>query len=97
MKIISISCAVLLVLAIFRFPIGYYTFLRIAITLGAILILLEELKNGLNLWVLLFGGMAMLFNPILPIYLYKKSLWIPIDIGSAILFVSHTLKDKKYV
>lgn len=97
MKILSISCAAFLVLAIFRFPIGYYTFLRIAITLGAILILLDELKREFNLWVLLFGGVAILFNPILPIYLYKKSLWIPIDIGSAILFVSHTLKNKKYV
>lgn len=97
MKVIPIACAAFLLLAIFRFPIGYYTFLRIVITIGAIIILSEEFKKELNIWLVLFGMKVILFNPVFPIYLYKKSLWVPIDIAAALLFICYTLKNKKNV
>ncbi|MGL5959627.1 MAG: DUF6804 family protein [Bacteroidales bacterium] len=43
-----------------------------------------------------FGVMAILFNPLMPFYFNDKSVWIPIDIISAIIFLikSFTLKQK---
>lgn len=67
-------------------PIGYYTFLRITITIGAIAVVIKELDNGINFWVIIFGGIAILFNPIFPIYLNEKESWIPIDIIAVIIF-----------
>jgi len=87
MKAFLIVCAILLFIAVFKLPIGYYTFLRIAITLGALVIVLSEYKSQFTFWVLIFGIIAILFNPIIPIYLYKKSLWFPIDIIVGILFL----------
>ena len=86
MKALLISCASLLLLALIDLPIGYYTFLRIVVTIGAIAGVITEFENGVNFWVLAFGLVAVLFNPIIPVYLGDKAIWMPIDIITAILF-----------
>ena len=78
-------CAGLLFLAIVKLPIGYYTFLRIVVTIGAVAVVIDE--NEINFWTIIFGIIAILFNPILPIYLNNKSAWMPIDLICGILFI----------
>jgi hypothetical protein len=34
-----------------------------------------------------FGFMALLFNPFLPVYLKSKSIWILIDLIAGLLFL----------
>jgi len=87
MKILLFICAGLLFLGIAKLPIGYYTLLRIAVTIGSIAVVITELENGLNFWVISFGLLAILFNPLIPIYLYNKSIWMVIDFISGILFL----------
>lgn len=96
MKMLLLVCSALLFLGIADLPIGYYTLLRIAVTLGAVGVVVTELENGLNFWVITFGLIAIIFNPIIPIYLNDKSAWMPIDIIGAIIFAikSFTLKQK---
>ncbi|MGL5912800.1 MAG: DUF6804 family protein [Bacteroidales bacterium] len=96
MKALLITCAGLLLLSIADLPIGYYTFLRIVVTIASIVVIVAELKNGLTFWIMAFGVMAILFNPLMPFYFNDKSVWIPIDIISAIIFLikSFTLKQK---
>lgn len=84
-KPVSIICALLLFLAVFKLPIEYYTFLRIVVFIGALLTLLSLSKK--IVWVFIFSIIAILFNPIIPVYLYLKSYWIPIDIIAGILFL----------
>jgi hypothetical protein len=91
MKTISLICAAFLLLAVFKLPIGYYTFLRIAVTIGAIIVIVNESKNGIGFWIIAFGITAILFNPLIPIHLHDKSIWIPIDILVAILFIVKAL------
>ncbi|PKP45898.1 MAG: hypothetical protein CVT94_16425 [Bacteroidetes bacterium HGW-Bacteroidetes-11] len=81
----------------FNLPIGYYTFLRIIISIGAVLVAVSEFKNQINAWVILFTITGILFNPILPVYFHDKSIWIPIDIIAGILFLikSFNLKPKE--
>ena len=67
-------------------PNGYYMFLRIIITFGAIMVVINEFKNGFIFWEIAFIITAIIFNPIIPIYLNNKDVWIPIDIIGAILF-----------
>ena len=97
MKAFLIVCAALLFAAVFKLPIGYYTFLRIAITLGALLIVFTEYKKQVTFWVIIFGLIVILFNPIIPIYLYKKSLWFPIDIIVGILFLVNAFIPSKQI
>lgn len=94
LKLTSILCAIFLGLAAFKLPIEYYTFLRLTITIGALLIVIAESKKKISIYSVVFGIVALLFNPILPVYLYKKSIWIPIDIATACLFFFHSIKLK---
>ncbi|GAA4932902.1 hypothetical protein GCM10023314_01640 [Algibacter agarivorans] len=94
MKYLLLICASLLFIALADLPIGYYTLLRIAVTIGATAVVVMEFENGFNFWVIAFGIAAIVFNPLIPIYLNNKDAWMPIDIVAAILFLikSFTIK-----
>jgi membrane-bound ClpP family serine protease len=95
MKSLSLLCTIALLVALFNLPIGYYTFLRVIVTIGAITIILNETKNDVNLLGIAFIVTAIIFNPLIPIYLYKKYVWMPIDVFTAGLFLVYALKNKK--
>lgn len=95
MKYLLLLCAGLLLLALADLPIGYYTFLRIVVTIGAVSVIIDELKYGMNFWVVIFGIVAILFNPLIPIYLHDRDVWMPIDIISAILFIIKSFSTNK--
>lgn len=84
-KIISFICACSLFAAVLNLPIEYYSVLRIVVCIGSVLVIISLFKK--NTWAVVFAVIAVLFNPIIPVYLYLKSYWIPIDIISGILFL----------
>jgi hypothetical protein len=86
LKTLLFICSALLFLAIADLPIGYYTLLRIVVTITSILIFIRDFENGINLWSIIFGIVAVLFNPLIPIYLIDKNIWIPIDLAAGCLF-----------
>jgi hypothetical protein len=69
---------------------NYYVWLRIVVGGWAALAALAswERHERFDAWVLAFGIVAVLFNPLLPISLDRPS-WAPIDIAVAGLFVLH--------
>lgn len=69
-------------------------FLRIIVTIGAIAIIVKEFENGFNFWVVAFGIIAILFNPLIPVYLNDKDAWMPIDVIAAVLFIIKSLTFK---
>jgi FtsH-binding integral membrane protein len=75
-----------LLLGLFRLPYGYFTFLRLIVCAVAIyhVIIAYNLKRVII--VAYFGFIAILFNPIFPVYLTKQ-IWRPIDFVAAILFL----------
>lgn len=91
-KVVSIICALLLFIAVMKMPIEYYTVLRVVVFIGALLVILS--LSSKIIWVIIFGVIAFLFNPIIPVYLYLKSYWIPVDIIAGILFLSMLFFDK---
>jgi hypothetical protein len=86
MKTLLLICTGLLLLALTDLPIGYYTILRIVVTIGAVVVVITEFENGINFWVIAFGLITILFNPLIPVYLGNKSTWTPIDLITALLF-----------
>lgn len=98
-KIVSIVCAIVLFAATFNWFIEYYMPLRILVFTGAILCAIANYKYIFILTT--FCLVAVLFNPIFPIYLYIKSYWIPIDILTGVLFLliafykAKTRREKK--
>lgn len=95
MRLICMLCAATLLIGLFDLPIGYYTFLRIIITIGAIAILFQEFQKDVNLLGIGFLVILILFNPIIPIYFYKRSIWMPVDIVVAGLFLIYGFKEKQ--
>jgi hypothetical protein len=86
MKGLMILSGVLLLVGIADMPIGYYTLLRIVVTIGSAAVIVEEMEKGITPWVLAFGLLAILFNPIIPVYLNDKDAWLPIDLVGGVLF-----------
>ena len=65
---------------------GYYQLLRWIVCGVAVFIAITSYRWG-KMWAVgIFGVVAVLFNPILPIHLTKQ-IWQPIDAACAVLFV----------
>lgn len=81
--------AALLLLALTDMPSGYYVLMRVLVCIASTIVAYGGYKReeSVNGTVILFGVMAILFNPIIPVYLYDREIWIPIDIIGAIVFV----------
>lgn len=95
MKSFFILCAMSCFIAVFRLPIEYYTFLRILVSIGALLVLYHSFGSRSYYFTIIFIFILILFNPLFPIYLYRKSVWIPIDIITGILFLLIAFAEKK--
>lgn len=96
MKLPAIVCSILLFLALAKLPIMYYTFLRITVTIVSALIVVEQYKKvTINFWVVAFVIIALVFNPIMPVYLYKRTLWMPVDVLAGLVFLGYSVKRNK--
>lgn len=87
-------CAICCFVAIFRLPIEYYTILRILVSIGALLVLYNAVRFKQYYFSIIFLFILILFNPVFPIYLYRKSIWIPMDIITGILFLLIAFVEK---
>ena len=80
----------LLIVGIFPLPIGYYFLVRLIVTIASVMIAWSLYqKNNKSPWMWIFGFIAILFNPLIPIYL-NKALWIIIDLTTAGLFFQYS-------
>ena len=83
--------AVLLILApLISFPYGFYTLLRLIVSVTAGFIIFYNYKGagGINEITILFSLILILYNPIIPVHL-SREIWLPINfITSAIYFYS---------
>lgn len=86
----SLLAAALLLLATLDLPYGYYTFLRIVVCGVAVYVAYCGHKWGKPWATWMFGLMAVLFNPLIPVHL-TKATWLPIDVVAAGAFVGAAL------
>lgn len=92
----AIIAAIILLGALGRWPYGYYQLLR-WVTCGVAVYVAFLAYAWEKKWATyLFGFIAVLFNPLLPIYL-SREIWQPIDVICALLFVAVTFISEKPV
>jgi len=72
--------------AIAEWPYGYYILLRWITCITSILVTFKAFEKNNDWAKVVFIVIAILFNPLVPIYL-SRSTWIPIDIITAIFFI----------
>ena len=91
--------AVLLILApLISFPYGFYTLLRLIISITAGVIIYHSYKNvgGINEIIILFGLILILYNPVIPIKL-SRELWMPINFITSGIYIYGFFKIKKNI
>lgn len=96
-KNICLICGFLLLLAIPSWlPYGFYILLRWIICFVSVYVAYGFYKSKLIGWTFVFGAIAVLFNPVCPIYLNKSS-WVGLDFISSILFFvsAYSIKNGK--
>lgn len=95
MKQFLTICAIACFVAILKLPIPYYTFLRAIVSLGAIVLIYNFFKQKNYPLAAVFIVVLLLFNPIFPIYLHRKSIWVPLDVITGLLFLIIGYYEKK--
>jgi hypothetical protein len=81
----ALLISVMLLVAVAPLSYGYYQFLRwVTCAVGIYIAVMGYIwKLPWSTWV--FGAVALLFNPLFPIF-FTKQIWQPIDLGTAVLF-----------
>lgn len=89
----------LLLMGLADLPAGYYTLVRIAMCLVSCFSCYWSYKSDdkIGIATVIYALLALLFNPIIPIYLHDKDAWAVIDIASAILLALRYLTLKKTI
>lgn len=77
--IIRLIAVVLLLWALDRHAYGYYTLLRWVVCGASVYSGFISLERNNKPWVWVFGFIALLFNPLIPIHL-DRDIWHVIDI-----------------
>ena len=83
MKLITIFA---LLLALAHWPYAYYQLLRWAVCGIAAFSAYQEYKQQKRLWMWIFVGLAVLFNPIVPIH-FTRDVWQIFDVGGAVIIL----------
>jgi len=79
----------MLLVALAPLPYGYYTLLRIVVGAATgYLAWSHASRLRLDAWVFILGGIAVLFNPIIPIHLGRE-VWTFIDVAAAAAIGAH--------
>lgn len=93
----GIIAIIFLLSSFFNWSYSFYTLLRLVVTAVAVYYayyLYQSLKKK-DFWFWALVVVAVIFNPLVPIYIYNKSTWGIIDVVVAIFFGITIIKFKK--
>jgi hypothetical protein len=82
MILLAFVCTLAVGLGLLRMPFGYYTLLRIVLCLAGAVGIAAARRRDSYVWLWVYGALAVLYNPILPLKLGNKGLWIGLNIIS---------------
>ena len=83
----------MLVVAVGRHPYSYYTLMRFAVCIVAAYAGFRSSERRQQGWMWTFGGIAVLFNPFIPIHL-DRSTWAVLDVVAAGVFVASLMNRR---
>jgi len=67
-------------------PYGYYNLVRFVVSGSALYFAHRSFVKNKSGFVWVFVAMAILYNPIVPVYLYEKAIWTMVNILSSVIF-----------
>ena len=81
---IPLAATLMSLVALGRMPYGYYILLRFSLCVVCFYYLLQSrpvLSSGHRVAL---GGLAVLYNPVLPVHLASKPLWSLVNLGTVL-------------
>ena len=93
-----IPAAILIIAPLFSFPYGFYTLLRLIVSITAGFIIYHSYKSagGVNEISIIFALILILYNPIIPVHL-SKEIWMPINFITSGVYFYGFFKIKKQI
>jgi hypothetical protein len=95
-KMVFFVCSISILflgIGFFEVPYKYFIFLRYAISIGAIVCLIHELQNNKeHFWKVYFIIILIVHNPVSPIHLYYKTIWLIVDFMFGVICFSKISK-----
>ena len=85
-KVFWLAPIIALAIGILPMPYGYYTLSRLVVSGCALYFALNSHKRNDNVKVWIFGFLVVLYNPIIPISLGSKELWMIVNIPTIYYF-----------
>lgn len=85
MRIFELILAFLLLIAILQIPLEYHMLIRLAVFVGAVILINRYYQVGLLGWILPFGIIAIVWNPFIPIFLNNK-IGTVLNVSAAFIF-----------
>ena len=93
-RVIFLVTAALLLIGVFDLPYGYYMFLRLAVSVAAVFLIVRAVKTDQSAWNFLGGAVLLVFFPLFGIT-HEKGVWAVIDLAFAVGFLFAGLKLAK--
>jgi uncharacterized protein DUF6804 len=86
MMILSVLATSMVVLGLVDMPYGFYTLLRVILCLTAAVGFAAARRRDDLPWTWAYGALAVLYNPVLPVHLGAKGLWILVNAGTLVVY-----------
>lgn len=91
---VAVAGAAIAVLAVLELPYGLYTFIRLALTGAAITLIVFSVRRESYGWLWGLIPIALLWNPLIPVYL-TRGAWLPLDLGAAAFLIVFAINTSK--
>jgi len=94
MKYLKLLLAAMLLLCLLHMPYGYYELVRFVSMVAFAVMAYEYHKENKEVQTVIFGALALLFQPFFKIAL-GRMMWNIVDVAAAVLLICLWLKDFK--
>ena len=81
------AAAMLVITAAGHWPFGVYEFVRLAACTASAVLEWHSYQRNRPVWTLVLIGLALLFNPLIPIHFHRQQ-WVWLDTISAVIFLA---------
>jgi hypothetical protein len=87
---VAATCAV--GIGLLDMPYGFYTLLRAVLCLATAVGFAAARRRGDSAWSWVYGALVILYNPVLPVHLGVKSLWVSVNLLTLIFVWAGALR-----
>ena len=87
MRWLTLVCAAACFAALFSLPQGYYLFVRILVSIGALVVMREAYETKKLFWIGAFATVLIVYNPFVLVFPYHHSFWMFAHVITVLLFL----------